>query len=97
MYDSTDTMTGNLCLKWLTFMCGTVLLVFGSPENGIHYNWHQIDKGRVKVIEDYSAIWGKYDYIGCLFVCLLDGLTPLSTVFQLYRAWRSVLLVEEIK
>jgi len=52
-------------------MCGTVLLVFGSPENGIHYNWHQIDKGRVKVIEDYSAIWGKYDYIGCLFVCLM--------------------------
>ena len=64
-------MTGNLCLTWLTCMCGTVLMVFGAPENGIHYNWHKVDKGKVKVIEDYSAILGKSDYIVCLFVSLM--------------------------
>jgi hypothetical protein len=44
-------------------MCGTVLVVFGWTGNGIHYNWHKVDNERVDVIEDYSAIWGKYDYI----------------------------------
>lgn len=62
-YDSPDAMTGNLCLKLLTFMCGTVLVVFGWTGKGIHYNWHKVDNERVDVIEDYSAIWGKYDYI----------------------------------
>ena len=56
-------MTGNLCLKLLTFMCGTVLVVFGWTGKDIHYNWHKVDNERVDVIEDYSAIWGKYDYI----------------------------------